>query len=235
MNAKYFFKIKLITSLSYALMLLSLLGIMNVAQAATCYQFVVDISGVTASPAGKQQFTSRQFAVLRDAGYRDNLIELFLIPPGDLNRSPQIGQILLLSNTAVANNAGLASARIDMGRIQQLANTTFRFQLDSGASVVQPPPNVFITPGANSAPGGLGGLGFLPNGNDLLNQVGAAGNALLNYYYIIPRNGIVDFAVGNNAIQGKINISGSSFDNFNLQGQYVADFKGRYNNRLACN
>lgn len=142
---------------------------------------------------------------------------------------------MLMSNSAFANNQGIASAKFNLGQVT-IANGVARLQLDPGASLTLPPSNVFLAPGVSTAPGGLGGLGFLTGAGQALAQL-INSAPVLSTYYLIPRNGSVVFSTNSNGsyINGQINVTGSGVDNANLQGKYTGNFSGSYVGSTACN
>jgi hypothetical protein len=203
----------------------------SIAQSATanCHFYAVNIKGTVNNNYGNQQFSVNQYAIWRDRGLRSNPIEFMLKTFTDLNVNPQVGQIELLTNSRYAYNAGIASAQIDLAKVS-LGNTQTTFTLDSGASLQLPPPNVFVSPGVSSSPGGLGGLGFLTGaGQDLAR--------ILNSTYLIPRQGGGSFTFTDTSratIVGQLDIVGTGVDNMSLQGRYKANFSGNYIGSTTC-
>jgi hypothetical protein len=225
-----FFLRTLITSTFWGVVSLFSVGGAN---AANCYFYRINIQGTVTSSASSRSFSVNQFAMWRDTGVRSNPIEFVLTTLTDLNVSPQIGQILLLTNSAFANNLGVASARFNLAQVTR-GNGVVRLQLDPGQSLIPPPSNVFIAPGVGTSPGGLGGLGFLTGaGADLAQLINGA--SILSTYYLIPRNGGVVFSTSGNNINGQIDIAGSGIDNASLQGRYTGRFSGSYAGSVVCN
>ena len=221
----------LITSVFWGVV--SLLSVEG-ANAARCNFYRINIQGTVASSASSRQFSVIQYAMWRDRGVRSNPIEFVLTTLTDLNISPQVGQIMLLTNSAFANNLGVALARVDLARVTIANGVSIR--LDPGQSLMLPPSNVFIAPGTNTAPGGLGGLGFLTGaGRDLAQLINSA--PILSTFYLIPRNGGVVFSTNStgSTINGQIDINGSGVDNPSLQGSYRGRFSGTFVGRASCN
>jgi len=203
------------------------------ANAQTCHLYAVNIQGAVTSVSSSQPFSVNQYAVWRDVGFGQHPIDFALLTNQDLNASSQIGQIIVMTNSAWAKNGGIASQRYDLAMVS-VANNTVQFQLDSGMSFIMPQPNVFVAPGVAIAPGGLGGLGFLYMNPALGNLFNSA--PILNSYYFIPQNGTGYFYTPDNqSIVGELNLSGSSLDNASLQGWYQATFSGTYIRSEVCN
>jgi hypothetical protein len=101
------------------------------ANAASCHFYGINIQGAVASSASSQPFSVSQYAMWRDTGVRSNPIEFVLTTLTDLNVSPQLGQILLLTNSAFANNLGVASASFDLAQVA-VGNGVVQIQVDPG-------------------------------------------------------------------------------------------------------
>lgn len=204
------------------------------ANAASCHYYAVNIQGTVANNFGTQQFSVNQYAMWRDVGVRTHPVEFWLTTNQNLNASAQVGQIELMTNTAFANNAGIASAGYDLAAVS--VSNVVNFVLDSGAGLIQPPPNVFVGPGPGSSPGGLGGLGFLPGaGADIARFIGSA--EVLSTSFLIPLQGggYFSFPNGNaSSIAGQLDLVGTTIDNMSLQGRYTASFGGNYISSTAC-
>jgi len=208
--------------------------------AAMCHVYSVVIQGTTnvgdgTSILASQAFSVNQFAIWRDAGVTSHPVEFVLTPLQDLNASAQPGQIELMTNSAFARNAGIASARFDLASVT--ITDVITFQLDSGISFQLPSPNVFIAPGIGGAPGGLGGLEFLTGAGGQLGQIiGSA--SVLSVSYFVPRTGGGNFHTpdGNWAtISGQLDLVGTALDNASFQGQYQGTFNGNYAGSTECN
>jgi hypothetical protein len=217
------------------------LGIIRVApvQAANCHFYAISIQGVASvgdgtTVTGSQQFLVGQYAMWRDAGVTSHPVEFYMSPLQDLNASPQVGYIELMTNSAFARNPGIASAQFDLATVS--ISNVISFQLDSGMSLQLPPPNILIAPGIGTVPGGLGGLGFLPGaGGELADIIN--GTPLLSVSYFIPRTGGGYFAFTDSSqttIVGELNIMGAGVDNTTFQGQYQASFNGSYIGSVQC-
>jgi hypothetical protein len=221
-----------------AALISSVLAANTPVRAASCHVYRVDLQGVatigdSTATLSQQQFAVQEYAVWRSPGFRTHQVEFWLTTGQDLNASAQLGQIELMTNTRFANNAGIRSAQYDLGTVS--VTNVVNFQLDSGASFQLPSPNVFVAPGYGTAPGGLGGLCFLPN-SGLCGIV--SGPSILNASFLIPRNGSGYFYTpnGNGAtLAGEVNLVGSALDNANFQGQYKASFSGNFLGDLECN
>lgn len=202
------------------------------ANAASCHFYQVNIQGNVTSNYGSQPFSVNQYAMWRDAGVTSHPIEFVFTTFQDLNASAQVGQIELMTNSAFARNAGIASARFDLATVS--VSNVVSFQMDSGMSFQLPPPNVFVATGVGSSPGGLGGLGFLTGaGGELAQFINSA--PVLSFSYLIPRNGWGYFYLPDgNSIAGQLDVIGTPPDNTSLQGQYTASFSGTHVGSAAC-
>src|SRR5215470_1531594 len=212
------------------------------AEAASCHIYAVTLQGTATLGSGgvvlsSQRFSVSQYAVWRDHGVKTHPVEFVLFPAHDLNATPQPGDILLMTNSAFAFNPGVASAQFDMARVAVAANGVVNFVLDSGMSLVLPPPNMLVVPGVGSVPGGLGGLGFLTGAGSQLAQL-INGAPILSVSYLVPRTGTGSFYSPDgrwSTIAGALNLSASQVDNPNNQGQYQANFSGSYLQSVLCN
>lgn len=204
------------------------------AKAATCHVYQVTINGYATigdntTTLTSQPFSVVQYAAWRDAGYAFHPYEFVLFTPQDLNLSAQIGQIRLMTNSAFAENFGIASARFDLATMSIL-NVVY-FQLDSGMSFQLPSPNVFVAPNLG---GSLGGLGFLTGGGAAIGQI-LNGASILSTSLLVPRTGSGYFYTpDSNSIAGQLNLVGTSLDNLSFQGQYWAEFGGSYLGSAQC-
>lgn len=131
-------------------------GLVTSVDAATCFDYVVDIQGTVSSGYGAQQFFLPGNAIVVDPGLNGNPRDFVLSTAvgRDLNQFAQLGDIELMTNSAFARNAGIASSRFNLANVA-VADAT-QFALDSGMSFVSPPPNVFVAPGIGTP--GAGGL-----------------------------------------------------------------------------
>lgn len=177
---------------------------------------------------------------MRQPGAKANQIDFLLSTVNDLNASAQIGQIILMTNSAWAGNPGIRLNKLDLARVR--VSNVVEFVLDAGMSFQLPPSNVFVATGVGNAPGGLGGLDFLPGagGGGQLDRLSQIINSapLFSSSYLTPRNGsgYFYFPNGNRAnIAGEIDILGTAIDNTNLQGRYRAIFGGKYISTQVCN
>lgn len=221
------------------LILLTTVGLLHAAPAesADCHVYGVNLQGVATvgdatAISGSEQFSVGEYAILRNEGVVAHPVEFYLTPNQDLNASGLVGQIELMTNSGFARNLGIASARFDLASIATSSNG-FTFQMDSGMSFQLPSPNVFLSPGIGSVPGGLGGLGFLPGGlGQIINSA-----PVLSISYFVPRNGSGSFYTPDGAwatIAGELNLVGTGIDNANFQGQYQATFSGQYLGSFDC-
>lgn len=226
----------------FPLVVLTVFALMPVAsaRAANCYVYGVNIQGTAAigdntAISGSQQFSVLEYAVVRDTGYASNPVEFLLTPNQDLNLSPQVGHIELMTNSAIfARNLGIQSARYDLARVS--VSNVISFALDSGISFQLPSPNVFVAPGIGSTPGGLGGLGFLTGAGGALAQI-VNGAQILSVSYFVPRTGNGYFYSPDGSwstIAGQLSIGGTGIDNASFQGYYEAQFSGNYLGTTQC-
>jgi hypothetical protein len=201
---------------------------------ASCHVYQVNLRGTVVSNYGTEQFSVNQYALWRDRGAKANSVEFLLTTFSDLNASAQVGQIKLMTNSMFAENAGISAARINLARVS--SSDRVYFNLDSAASLQLPSPNVFASTGVGNSAGGLGGLGFLSGaGQDLARYINSF--SVLSVSYLVPRNGGGSFVFTDNTrtkMAGQIDISGTSPDNFSLQGRYTASFTGNYIGSVAC-
>ncbi len=199
-----------------------------------CHFYRVNINGTVANNYASKAFSVTQFAFWRNSGYRSNPIEFGLKTFTDLNVNPQLGQTELMTNSRFANNAGIAMAKIDLARVTN-SNQVF-FNLDPGASLQLPAPNVFVSPGVGSSAGGLGGLNFLTGaGQDIAQMINGA--TVLSTSYLVPRQGGGSFSFTDNTfktIVGQLDVTGTAIDNATLQGRYTARFSGDYVGSANC-
>jgi len=204
-----------------------------------CHVYEVTIQGTTSigeggSTLASQQFSVVQYAAWRETGFNGHPFEFVLTPGQDLNASPKVGFIELGTNTRFANNAGIRAAAFNL-TTASVQNGAGVFQLDSSASYQLPSPNVFVAPGYSNVPGGLGGLCFLPN-SALCGIV--TGPSVLSASYIVPRSGSGYFYLTDSrgsGIGGQVVVTGSSTDNAQFQGEYKAQFSGKYVADMSCN
>jgi hypothetical protein len=200
----------------------------------TCHIYQVNIKGTVTNNYGSQAFSVNQYAIWRDRGVRSNQVEFMLKTGTDLNVSPKIGQIELLTNSYFANNAGIASAKIDLAKVQ--VGNQVNFTLNAGASLQMPQPNVFVSPGVGSSPGGLGGIGFIPGwGEEFARIINESG--VLSASYLVPNRGGGSFGFTDKTMKtiiGQLDINGSAIDNPGLNGRYTATFKGNHLQSVAC-
>jgi hypothetical protein len=214
------------------------------ANAESCYAYSVNIQGVATVgdanfTSGSRQFNINQWVILRASGYRNNPVEFSLATFTDLNASAQIGQIELSTNSAFAKNRGIASQQFDLATVTQSRNNVsalFQFEIDSGASFILPPPNVFVSPGQGTVPGGLGGLGFLPGAGGQLGQL-INNTQILSTNFFYPRNGGGYFYSPDGTwsrIAGQISLVGSGTDNASHQGRYQGRFRGDFRSAYEC-
>lgn len=195
----------------------------------------MNIQGNVNSNYGNQQFSVNQYAMLRDPGANANQVDFFLFTFNDPNVSPQVGQIILMTNSLGAGNPGIRSARFDLARVT--VSNVYQFVLDSGMSFQLPSSNVFVATGVGNSPGGLGGLNFLPGAGGVLGEI-INSAPVLSSSYLIPRNGGGYFYFPNGHqvnIAGELDILGTAIDNANLQGNYRATFGGTYISSYICN
>lgn len=226
------FLVPLLALASYMLMPMAL------AHAASCHVYSVNLQGITTIgdanyTLAAQQFSVSQYAIWRDAGYATHQYEFWLATFQDLNASPQVGYIELMTNSVFARNPGMASARFDLATVS-VANGAVMFQMDPAMSFHLPPPNVFIAPGYGSVPGGLGGLCFLPGGGGGLCDL-VSGAPILSVSYLVPRTGGGYFYLPDNrSIAGEVDLIGTGIDNTSFQGRYQAQFSGTYLSSVQC-
>jgi len=194
--------------------------------AATCYVFASQIQATTTGPYTTSQNTAYQTIAIRDPGARTHSFELLFQYPGDLNGfGTQAGAIELMTNSVFARNEGIRLAQSDLGTIQQNADASYTFTLDSALAFQLPSPNVFTVPGVSSSPQGLGGICLLPGLSTLCQQTQQA--PILQLYYLIPTEGNVTFAFpGDNTIRGWIYVNGYVLDNPSVGANYSAQFVG---------
>jgi hypothetical protein len=210
----------------------------NVAQAAACYLYGVNMQGNATIGdanfvAANQQFSINQYAVLRDQGAFSHPIEIAFLTFQDLNAAAQVGQIELMTNSFFARNVGIASARFDLAAV--VSSNVWSFQLDPAMSFQMPAPNVFIAPGQGTIVGGLGGLGFAPGLGTLSSLIGSSPVLAINY--LVPRSGggyVYSPDGAWSTIAGEINIVGTSQDNTNYQGNYAAVVNGSFLGSFDC-
>jgi hypothetical protein len=211
---------------------LFVLNAMAPAAGAKCNVYRVNVQGNTSIGDANATLTSQpfwvtQYAIWCERGINGNPLEFWMTSFKDLNASPNVGQVEIMTNSAFARNAGMQAARFTLARVTQVQGG-FTFELDYGMSFQMPPPNVFISPGYASVPGGLGGLCFL-NSPGLCDLVTSP--AFLSVSYMVPRSGGGNFNFPNGdgfTIAGGVEIVGSAADNPNFQGRYQASFSGNY-------
>jgi hypothetical protein len=210
------------------------------AQAADCHFYEVNLNGNSTFNGTVQQFSVNEYAWWRTQGIKINPIEFGLTTFKDLNVSAQPGQIELMTNSAFAKNRGIALAKYDLAKVSIVngsPSAKINFQLDPTMNQALPPPNVFVTQGVGSQPGGLGGLGFLTGSGSVLAQL-INGAPVLSVSYIVPRTGAASIYSPDgtwSSIAGTIDFSGASADNPNVMGQYRAKMIGRYVTSVPCN
>jgi hypothetical protein len=223
-------------------LLLSIFKFSSKAEAAECWVYSINLQGTATLgdanfTSGSQPFSVNQFLFVRLGGVRANPIELAFETLQDLNAAPQVGQLLLLSNSIYARNAGIASAQYDLASVGFSENNTIlNFTVNTEMSLQQPPPNVFVSLGIGSTPGGLGGLGFLSGAGGQLGEL--INNAsILQVSLFVPRtgSGYLFSPDGNwSTIKGEINITGSGLDNASNQGKYLANVTGSLIGSVEC-
>lgn len=209
------------------------------AEAASCHFYAVNLQGTATigdgtSTLSSQPFSVFEYAMVRDTGVTSHPVEFVLTTFQDLNASAQPGQIELMTNSAFARNAGIASAQFDLATVS--VSNVVNFEVDSGMSFQSPPPNVFVAPGVGSVPGGLGGLGFLTGAGGQLGQI-INSAPILSVSYLVPRTGGGNLYSPDGAwatIAGELNLVGTSLDNASFQGQYQAVFSGNYVGSVEC-
>ena len=209
-------------------------GATGAAQAQTCFDYQVNLRGVVSGTFGGQQFSGVQRAIVRQPGLAGNPYEFVLTTGRDLNASARIGDLELMTNSAFANNRGMASARFDLARVS-IGNGFAQFELDPAANLMLPPPNVLVAPGVGTTSGGLGGICFVPGLQDLCNSLSRA--PVLQASFPVPQTGggYFYFPDGRGgAIAGGIDITGAQIDNPSNRAQYRAEFHGRLVNSRAC-
>jgi hypothetical protein len=225
-----------LASATRTLLLAGALGISTLAsaQAQTCFDYRVNLRGVVSGNFGGQQFSGIQRAIVRQPGVAGNPYELILTTGRDLNASARIGDLELMTNSAFANNPGMASARFDLARVS-VGNGFAQFQLDPAANLQLPPPNVLVAPGVGTSTGGLGGICFVPGLQDLCRDLSQA--TVLQAAFLVPQTGggYFYFPDGRGgSIAGGLDIAGAQIDNPNNRAQYRAEFHGRLVNSRAC-
>ena len=199
-----------------------------------CHIYQVNIQGTVANNYGSKQFSVNQYAIWRDRGVRSNQVEFMLTTGTDLNVSPKVGQTEFMTNSYFANNQGIALAKMDLAKVQ--VRNQVSFTLNSGASLQMPQPNVFVSPGVGSSPGGLGGLGFLSGwGQEFARYINGA--EVLSTSQLVPNSGTGAYAFTDSTartIVGQLNINGSALGNPGLSGRYTATFRGYYWKSVTC-
>lgn len=203
-----------------------LLTVVGAASANTCHVYRVTVQGTVTNVFGQQRVVIDQFAFWRDAGFRNNPVEFGLFVTHDLNANPRVGDIVLMTTSAFAANAGVASQQYDLASVRVTPEGPVVFRLDAGASFILPPTNVLVGPGVAGAPGGLGGLEFLPGaGGALGRQLGGA--AVLQATYVYPRSGGGSFALPDGmTIVGEFTVNASGVDNAGFEAAYQGSFRG---------
>jgi hypothetical protein len=206
------------------------------AQAAvpSCHIYQVNIQGTVVNNYSSQPFSVNQYAIWRDRGVRSNRVDFMLTTGTDLNVSAKVGQIEFMTNSYFANNQGIALAKMDLAQVQ--VGNQVGFTLNSGASLQMPQPNVFVSPGVGSSPGGLGGLGYLSGwGEEFARYINGA--EVLSTSQLVPNSGSGSYRFTDNTartIVGQLDISGSALGNPGLSGRYTAAFQGNYWKSVAC-
>lgn len=199
-----------------------------------CHIYQVNIQGTTANNYGSQAFSVNQYAIWRDRGVRSNQVDFVLTTGTDLNVNPKVGQIEFMTNSYFANNQGIASAKMDLARVQ--IGNQVGFTLNSGASLQMPQPNVFVSRGVGSSPGGLGGLGFLTGwGQEFARYINGA--EVLSTSQLVPNSGVGAYRFTDSTartIVGQIDINGSALNNPGLSGRYTGTFQGNYWRSVTC-
>jgi hypothetical protein len=206
-------------------------SIVPVAGATNCYVYRVNVQGNSSigdatSISSSQPFWVTQYAIWCNSGVKGNPIEFWMTPFVDLNASPHLGFVEIMSNSVFARNPGIRSAQLNLAKVN--VGQTLTFQFDYQASLQLPPPNVFAAPGFASVPGGLGGLCFLPSSGlcDLVTSP-----SVLSVSYIVPRRGGGQFNFPDGkgfVIAGSLDMTGTSVDNANFVGRYKANFSGNF-------
>ncbi|MGZ8159702.1 MAG: hypothetical protein ACXWT1_18315 [Methylobacter sp.] len=210
--------------------------------AANCYYFNVTIQGETSigdanSISAAKQFQTNQYLIARVPGQKGNPLDVILVSNEDLNANGQAGDILLMSNSQWAHNPGMRSTLTDMMSVKfdyYEQGQYLHFTVNTDASFMIPPANTFVAPGIGNTYGGLGGICFVPALQNLCQLTNDS--QILSASFITPQTGAGLLVSDNgwNTFSGKIQISGSSLDNFNFIGYYNADMWGQFVGNSEC-
>src|SRR6185369_8732715 len=93
-------------------------GLAPLAEAAgPCNVYGGWLQGQVRDNSGVHGFAVQQYVLVHSGGYGRNPVEFALYPAGDLNANGRIGNIMLMTNSAWAQNAGIRAAHVDVAHV----------------------------------------------------------------------------------------------------------------------